>query len=175
MTLCRLIAIALVPIMATPRVLHAQDAQPQSVQPKSPPPVTRAAPSVEDVATTPLSDLNIRKKAVPGILLRAQAAPYGLAGMKRCAALQKEVGQLNAVLGEDVDAAQRSGRKVIPGKVAQDLVGGILPFRGIVREISGANAENRALQQAIYAGFARRAFLKGVGLQRGCGYPARPG
>ncbi|WCT76061.1 hypothetical protein [Novosphingobium humi] len=172
MTLCRLIAIALIPLLATPRTVQAQTATPT---PKPPPPITRAAPSVEDVATTPLSDLNIRKKGVPDILIRAQAAPYGLTGMGRCSAIQKEVSKLNAVLGEDVDAARRSGRKVIPGKVAQDLVGGILPFRGIVREISGANAENRALQQAIYAGFARRAFLKGVGLQKRCGYPARPG
>ena len=30
------------------------------------------------------------------------------------------------------------------------------------------------VQAAVYAGTARRSFLKGVGLQRGCGYPARP-
>lgn len=171
MTLCRLIAIALIPIVAAPRVVHAQATE----APKQQQPVTKAAPSVEDVATTPLSDLNIRKHGIPPILLRAQAAPYGLGGMRQCAAIQREVGQLTAVLGEDVDAARRKGKAIIPGKVAQDLVGGLIPFRGIVREISGANADNRALQQAIYAGFARRAFLKGVGLQKGCKYPARPG
>ncbi|MGQ4828256.1 hypothetical protein, partial [Enterococcus faecalis] len=83
---------------------------------------------------------------IPPILLRAQSAPYSLAGMTRCPALQREVGQLNVVLGEDVDSAHRRGKAVIPGKVAQDLVGGIIPFRGIVREISGANADGRALQ-----------------------------
>jgi hypothetical protein len=36
------------------------------------------------VATTPLSDLNIRKNKVPAILVRAQSAPYSLAGMARC-------------------------------------------------------------------------------------------
>jgi hypothetical protein len=83
------------------------------------------------------------------------------------------VGQLNGVLGEDVDSARKRGKAVIPGKVAQDI-GRHHPLRGVVREITGANAESRALQQAIYAGFARRAFLKGVGLQKGCGHPARP-
>lgn len=170
MSLYRLIAIALIPLAAAPRVVHAQ-----SAAERSPKPVTQSAPTVEDVATTPLSDLNIRKSKVPPILLRAQSAPYSLAGMSRCPSLQSEVAQLNGALGEDVDSARRRGKAVIPGKVAQDLVGGIIPFRGVVREISGANAENRALQQAIYAGFARRAFLKGVGLQKGCRYPARPG
>lgn len=164
MTLCRLMTIALIPLLLTPRVVQAQ----------TPAPVTRAAPSAEDVATTPLSDLNLRKSKIPAILLQAQRAPYSLSGMSRCPSLQREVGQLNAVLGEDVDAARRKGKAVIPGKVAQDLVGGLIPFRGLVREISGANANNRELQQAIYAGFARRAFLKGVGLQKGCRYPARP-
>lgn len=171
MILPRLILIALLPALALPCA-----AQPTPTPtPTKTEPVTKSAPSVEDVATTPLSDLNIRKKNIPPILLRAQAAPYSLSGMARCPALQREVGQLNAVLGDDVDAARRKGKLVIPGKVAQDLVGGIIPFRGVVREITGANAESRALQQAIYAGFARRAFLKGVGLQKHCGYPARPG
>jgi len=174
MSLYRLIAIALIPVLAAPRVVHSQPAPPSTSQ-ATPQPVTHAAPSVEEVATTPLSDLNIRKSKVPAILLRAQAAPYSLTGMARCPALQREVGQLNTVLGEDVDSARRRGKAVIPGKVAQDLVGGLIPFRGVVREISGANAEGRALQQAIYAGFARRAFLKGVGLQKGCAYPGRPG
>jgi hypothetical protein len=84
------------------------------------------------------------------------------------------VGQLNGVLGEDVDSARKRGKAVIPGKVAQDIVGGIIPFRGVVREITGANAESRALQQAIYAGFARRAFLKGVGLQKDADTPPDP-
>lgn len=169
MSLCRLIAIALLPVLVAPRVVHSEPAPPPN-----PKPVTNAAPSAEDVATTPLSDLNIRKNKVPAILVRAQSAPYSLAGMARCPAIQREVGQLNGVLGEDVDSARKRGKAVIPGKVAQDIVGGIIPFRGVVREITGANAESRALQQAIYAGFARRAFLKGVGLQKGCGHPARP-
>jgi hypothetical protein len=47
-------------------------------------------------------------------------------------------------------------------------------FRSIVREATGAASNERALQAAFTAGMVRRGFLKGVGLGRGCKYPARP-
>ena len=50
----------------------------------------------------------------------------------------------------------------------------ILPFRGVVREVTGAAVNERLLRAAYTAGMARRAFLKGWGLGRGCAYPARP-
>ena len=43
----------------------------------------------------------------------------------------------------------------------------------LIREISGANEQDRRLLLAVQAGFARRAFLKGFGQARGCRYPAR--
>ena len=81
--------------------------------------------------------------------------------------------RLDAVLGEDIDIAQAPGRKLKAGKAAQSVIGSFIPFRGLIREISGANEQERRLQSAIYAGTARRSFLKGVGLQRGCPWPAR--
>jgi hypothetical protein len=60
-----------------------------------------------------------------------------------------------------------------PGRVAQSVVGSLIPFRGVIREISGANAHDRALREAVIAGVARRSFLKGIGQARGCRYPAR--
>ena len=50
----------------------------------------------------------------------------------------------------------------------------ILPFRGILREVTGAAENDRALRAAYTAGMVRRGFLKGLGLGRGCKYPARP-
>lgn len=137
-------------------------------------PVTQREPNAVDVVATPVTDLNLRKGEIPPILLAAQEDAYTLAGLRRCADLSAEVRRLDAVLGEDIDTAQAQGRKVSPGKVAQSVVGSFIPFRGIIREISGANEQERKLQYAIYAGSSRRAFLKGVGLQRGCPWPARP-
>jgi len=137
-------------------------------------PVNERDPSAVDVVATPVTDLNLRKGEIPPALVAAEADPYGLPGGERCPAMAAEVRRLDAVLGDDVDIAQASRGRVSPGKVAQSVVGSFIPFRGIIREISGANEQQRRLQSAIYAGMARRSFLKGVGLQRGCPWPARP-
>jgi len=136
-------------------------------------PITQRDANAVDVISTPATDLNLRKGEIPPILLAAQEDPYGLAGLRRCPDIAAEVTRLDAILGPDFDVAQDQGRKVKPGKVAQSVVGSFIPFRGVIREISGASEQERRLQYAIYAGSARRAFLKGVGLQRGCPWPAR--
>lgn len=136
-------------------------------------PVTDSDVNAGDVATTPLSDLGLKKGEIPTLLIAAQTRPYDLTGMTRCSALTASVGQFDAILGEDIDITDPEGG-TSAGKVAQSAVGSLIPFRGLIREVSGANSQDRKLQLAIRAGMARRAFLKGVGLQRGCAYPARP-
>jgi hypothetical protein len=138
-------------------------------------PVTDNNPDAKSVAETPLTDLNVKKGEIPPILLRAQAAPYSLAGLKSCPSIVREVGGLNSVLGDDVDIAKGGKRNTSAGHVAQSVVGSFIPFQGVIREVSGASAEQRKLEAVIRAGMARRGFLKGVGLSRGCRYPARPG
>lgn len=133
--------------------------------------------TAEDVVTKPLSDMNLKKEEVPPVLIAAQDHPYSLAGLKTCKAVQAEVGRLDAVLGDDIDVAEEqsrgSKRGNSVGNIAKSIVGSLIPFGGIIREISGANANERQWQMAIYAGSARRAYLKGYGQQRGCRYPAR--
>lgn len=136
-------------------------------------PITQQDVDAKDVALTPLSDLNLRKGEIPKLLLDAEDDPYTLAGMARCPQIASAIGELDAVLGEDIDVAQAKGQRMSAGRVAQSVAGSFIPFRGVIREISGANAQERKVQAAIYAGTARRAFLKGVGQQRGCRYPAR--
>lgn len=127
-----------------------------------------------DVATTPLSDFNIKKDEVPAMLVSARDKPYEVSGLKRCPAIATEISKLDAVLGDDIDIA-RDDDKGAPkvGNMAKSLVSSLIPFGGVIREISGANAQQRKWNEAIYAGSVRRAFLKGVGEQRGCKYPAR--
>ncbi|WP_298198902.1 hypothetical protein [Novosphingobium sp.] len=170
-----LIGLALAVLAGPP--LHAQDTAPGKAperDDKPSRPVTDRDPDAVDVMATPVSDLNLRKGEIPPILLAAQEAPYSLAGLRHCAELGAEVRRFDAVLGDDFDVAEAANRKLSAGKVAQSVVGSFIPFRGVIREISGANESERRLQYAIYAGSARRAFLKGVGLQRGCPWPARP-
>lgn len=136
-------------------------------------PISQREPNAVDVVATPVTDLNLRKGEIPPVLLAAQDAPYALSGMKRCPQIAAEIGRLDGALGDDIDIAQDQGRHISPGKVAQSVIGGFIPFRGIIREISGANEQERRVQTAIYAGSVRRSFLKGIGQQRGCPWPAR--
>ncbi len=130
-----------------------------------------------DVMTKPLSDLNLKKDDVPPILLAARENPYDLAGLRTCRAIQAEVGQLNAALGDDIDISiektrdEKRGNAV--GNVAKSVITAFIPFGGVIREVSGAAANDRQMQVLLYAGASRRAYLKGYGQARGCRYPAR--
>ena len=136
-------------------------------------PVTQKDVTAKDVVTTPATDLNLTKDEIPALLTAAEQRPYTLRGLDTCRQLAAAIGELDAVLGDDVDVPQAEGKRVSAGRVAQSVVGSFIPFRGIIREISGANSHDRALRTAILAGVARRSFLKGIGQGKGCRYPAR--
>lgn len=158
--------------LALPMAATAQDTKPpEAKEPEKP--VTDREPTIVDAVTTPASDLNLKKDTIPPLLLAAQERPYGLAGLRRCAEISAAVIGLNEVLGPDIDLPIDAKTGVTAGRVAQAAVGSFIPFRGLIREISGANEQERKIQVAVQAGFARRAYLKGVGEARGCRYPAR--
>ena len=117
-------------------------------------------------------------KEIPPKLKAIQDKPYSLKGLARCAAIQQEIRDLNAVLGPDVnEKARRSKKKKrqeTAGRVAGSAAKSIIPFGGLIGEVTGANAERRRYNKAVYAGTVRRGFLKGVGLKQGCKAPARP-
>jgi len=138
-----------------------------------PTPVTEQKVSAVDVAATPVTDLNIRKGHIPELLLAAQQQPYAMAGLGSCSAISGEIERLDVLLGDDLDLPQDGKNKTSAGLVTQAAVGSFIPFRGIIREVSGANGHKRRLQAAIMAGIARRSFLKGTGQAKGCDYPAR--
>ena len=136
-------------------------------------PVTPKDISAADVAATPAADLNLKRTEIPALLAAAAEEPYSLSGLGSCRRLITAIGELDAVLGNDVDMPPESGKRVRPGHVAKAVVGSFIPFEGVIREISGANGHDRRLQSAIASGAARRSFLKGTGQARGCAYPAR--
>ncbi|HTN14240.1 MAG TPA: hypothetical protein VL094_05490 [Sphingomonadaceae bacterium] len=156
-------AVAACALLASPAAARDQDK-----------PITDDTVTARDVAITPIEDLNLEKDEIPPLLQSAQANPYSLAGLNRCSKIIVAVDELNAVLGPDFDVATADERNMTVGSVAKSVVGALIPFRGVIREISGANKHEREFQDAIVAGVMRRAFLKGVGLKLGCSYPARP-
>ncbi|MDZ4372035.1 MAG: hypothetical protein U1C74_11490 [Phenylobacterium sp.] len=137
--------------------------------------------SVEGAVTTPLRDLNVMRVELPPILLQALDDPYARPPRNaRCPTLIALIRPLNDVLGPDIDTIQEDeeglttrGKSTALG-VAGDLAGGAIPFRGIVRRLSGAESHDRLVAAAVIAGHTRRAYLKGLGEARGCGPPATP-
>ncbi len=136
--------------------------------------ITDREPGVLDVARTPVTDLNLSRTEVPALLAEAQQRPYSLQGLDTCEQLTRAVDEFNEVLGPDLDLPQAERARLSGGRIAQWAVGRFIPFRGLIREISGANRQQRQVEAAIQAGLMRRAFLKGVGSARGCPYPASP-
>ena len=132
-------------------------------------------PNAMDVARTPLEDFNIDSDDLPPILIEASEDPYDITGLNACSDLSTEIAALDNVLGDDFDIpVDEDGRRISGGRVAQSVVGSFIPFRGIVREVSGANKRRRDFNRAVTAGMVRRGYLKGVGRERGCRYPASP-
>ena len=108
----------------------------------------------------------------PDILVRAADAPYDRPDQIGCASILSEIDALDLVLGPDLDqlpeedeASDTDGNAVLSGAIAS-LIG--LPYRGIVRRLSGAGKREEMLRKAILAGMVRRGFLKGLSLDAGC-------
>lgn len=128
---------------------------------------------VGTAVTTPLDDLNLRRQAVPEILIAARAAPYATDGLRRCSAVIAQIDDLDEALGPDVDQpVPATGTGDQAANVALDMVRDtatdFIPLRSWVRRLSGAAAHDRAVQAAIRAGLVRRGFLKGIAQQRRC-------
>jgi len=141
--------------------------------------------TLAEAAQIPLSDANLVKVTIPDALLRAVADPYDPRGMGECRAIATEISRLDDALGPDADAwsgpdtrsdvartadtAQNAAMTVV-----REGVRSAIPFRGWLRQISGAARAEREVEQAIIAGATRRGYLKGVGMRLNCPPPASP-
>jgi hypothetical protein len=140
---------------------------------------------VQKAIEAPLADLNLVQEKIPPVLEAAIKAPYALPTQRACPDLANEVLALDAALGADLDTPPTAAN---PGLVERgtNMVGdaangallgaaqSVIPFRGWVRKLDGAERHSKEVAAAIAAGSVRRAFLKGVGQTLGCGAPAAP-
>lgn len=123
------------------------------------------------IVAQPAHDVGAAKTKIPPVLEAAHDNPYSLRGVNGCAQINGAIRELNEALGPDFGTgpARKENRA---GKLAEaggkTVINAIIPFRGLVREISGAAPEQRRLNDAIDAGFARRGFLRGVASSRKC-------
>lgn len=127
--------------------------------------------AAENMATSPLKDANIMQEDIPSLLVQASAAPYAMGGLKTCKQFSAAISQLDGVLGPDVDVVKaKEGQSV--GEVALDgvqtVASSLIPGRGIIRKITGADAHDEKVRAAYYSGGLRRAYLKGTARAKGC-------
>lgn len=133
---------------------------------------TNNAPdTARSIASQPAKDVGAVKQDIPPVLMIASSNPYSRKSTGSCGEIKRSIAALNDVLGPDfkVGAEQNENRL---GKVAEaggkTIVNSIIPFRGLVREVTGAAPAQRRLNAAIDAGYARRGFLKGAAAFKGC-------
>jgi len=123
------------------------------------------------IASQPARDVGVAKTDIPAPLQKAWDAPYSLKGIRTCRDLSKAFHELTDVMGPDFKSGEVK-KENKAGKLAEaggkTIVNSIIPFRGLVREVTGAAPAQRRLERAIDAGYARRGFLRGVHQARGC-------
>ena len=181
-------------LSALPTVAEAAAKKPAATRPKPKPPEPPAytpqermktseevkREGVGGAVTTPLRDLGVTKTQIPDVLLAALSDPYARPPKGyTCKYLVALVRPLDDVLGPDIDLTPVDDENLVDrGKilgVAADVgASALIPFRGVVRKISGAEAHDRLVQSAYVAGSVRRAYLKGIGEAKGCLPPATP-
>jgi hypothetical protein len=184
------LALLVVTQLARPDVTHAK--VPEATEPTSeakaskPPPVQGPAKDTMGQAmTAPLEDLNLTKDKIPLVLELTMAAPYEGPQDQTCEGLAAEIAPLTLALGPDLDVPpSKTNRGLLErsstfaGDAAVGAVRGategLIPLRGLVRKVSGAETHAKKVRAAIAAGAVRRAYLKGLGEAKGCPAPAAP-
>lgn len=136
-------------------------------------------------AAAPLEDLGLRRQAIPAALLQAQANPYDQRNLYQCSSIAIEVERLDEALGPDADEPPPPDGRLLSERASdvasraaldaiREAATDFIPGRSWVRRLTGAERHSRQVQEAIQAGRLRRAFLKGLGMQRNCAPPAAP-
>ncbi len=139
---------------------------------------------VGTAAKQPFRDLNMMQDPIPLVLIRAEASPYDIEGLDSCDAILNKVAQLDLALGPDLDSPKDHGRSrtshtasmaaVAALDAASSAAEGFLPMRSVIKQVSGAARYDNHVKHAVLAGTVRRGFLKAVGMQHNCGWPASP-
>ncbi|WP_156807830.1 hypothetical protein [Henriciella marina] len=141
--------------------------------------VSQTRAGLTDAALSPLEDLNLRKDEVPAVLASIRN-PYNVDKEMACSDIEAEIKALDTVLPPDWDVLTEEEQTSLSDRAADTASDGVLgvvaseareliPYRGWVRRLSGANSHDRKLRAAFDRGAARRTYLKAIGRTKGCG------
>ncbi len=149
--------------------------------------VRQTGEGLGDAALSPLEDLNLRRDDIPREIAGIRT-PYDPVPDLTCDTIGREVRTLDTVLDIDADVQFELSRRgdeddsegmsdrasdFALGQIASEARS-IIPFRGIIRSATGANAHASRVEEAYRLAYLRRTFLKGLGMGLGCHYPAAP-
>jgi hypothetical protein len=124
-----------------------------------------AGAAVAQVTPGSQQGLGLTGADIPDILKIVKAEPYRAPAEPACDSIPQEILALDKVLGPDVDGEQAKSSKV---HMAMNYARGMIPYRGYVRFLTRADSKDKALQRAVTAGIARRAFLRGLEAHMQC-------
>jgi hypothetical protein len=142
--------------------------------------------SLAGAASSPLRDINMLRTKIPQVLLDSLSDPYAKPFPMTCKEIAALIAPLDEALGPDMDQPKPSkadqgliadSRDFLADEAMREAVGmaqDIIPYRGWVRRLTGAERHDKLVRSAITAGGIRRGYLKGVGLAKGCKPPAAP-
>lgn len=145
--------------------------------------IERTESGFGDAALSPLEDINLKRDSIPEEFKDIKN-PYLVDPEITCTEIATEVTELDGLLGRDWDIPPPD-KKGLSDRAADgastaflDAVAsgasGIIPYRGLVRSVTGANRHATKVRKAYERGSHRRTFLKAMGLAKGCEYPAAP-
>ena len=142
--------------------------------PAEPDGIKSVGQSAGRIASQPARDVGVAKTRIPPALVEASNDPYSVRGLKTCKNIAAAFHAMTDVLGPDFKAGEikkenRAGKLAEAG--GQTVVNSLIPFRGLVREVTGAAPAQRRLNRALDAGYARRGFLRGLYTARKCKSP----
>lgn len=123
--------------------------------------VFAGAPAGAEVRPGETQGLGLLGPEVPPVLKAVATDPYRAPAEPACQSIPQELAALNEVLGPDADQPTKEKSRAVA-----NLMGGavrsLIPYRSVVRFITRAGDRDKALTNAVMAGYARRGFLRGL-------------
>lgn len=141
-------ALALVAVLASACATRSEPGQ-----------VARPHGSAEEMVSGE-GGLGISGSDTPPALQAIVAAPYALQTPRDCAAMAREIAELDKLLGPDVDAM--AAERDETGQAFGSAMRSFIPYRWVMRLATQAGRRDRELRLAVLAGTARRSYLKGL-------------
>ncbi|GIU66025.1 hypothetical protein PsB1_0179 [Candidatus Phycosocius spiralis] len=126
----------------------------------------------------PFRDFGVVREKIPDALARI-SNPYAPPSGDNCQWINYEIKQLDDVLKSEIPPPEENDSRSLQEKSGSMVQSGVteavrgagsslIPGRGLIRMISGAERSDRLVREAQQRGMVRRGYLKGLAHSKGC-------